>query len=91
MEQEVAFLALQKDLETSRLTELSKLVTENEAALQKILVQQKQQLEGVVDENCLDEIEKAFERNVNVQTKVVEAKRKPTLEKVNRQNYARYL
>ena len=54
VEQEVAFQAVQKDLETS-FTELSKLVTENEAALQKheqILVQQKQQLEGVADENC---------------------------------------
>ena len=41
VEQDVAFQALQKDLETS-FTELSKLVTENEAALQKheqILVQ----------------------------------------------------
>ena len=63
VEQDVAFQALQKDLENS-FTELSKLVTENEAALQKheqILVQQKQQLEGVADENCLDDIEKAFE------------------------------
>ena len=87
VEQDVAFQALQKDLENS-FTELSKLVTENEAALQKheqILVQQKQQLEGVADENCLDDIEKAFERNVNVQSKIFEAKRKPTLEKVNRQ------
>ena len=61
--QDVAFQALQKDLETS-FTELYKLVTENEAALQKhehILVQQMQQLEGVADENCLDDTEKAFE------------------------------
>ena len=70
VEQDVAFQALQKDLETS-FTELSKLVTENEAALQKheqTLAQQRQQLEGVADENCLNDIEKAFERNVNVQT-----------------------
>ena len=63
VEQDVAFQALQKDLENS-FTELSKLVTKNKAALQKheqILVQQKQQLEGVADENCLDDIEKAFE------------------------------
>ena len=65
VEQDVAFQALQalqKDLETS-FTELSKLVTENEAALQKheqTSAQHRQQLEGVADENCLDDIEKAF-------------------------------
>ena len=67
--------ALQKDLETS-FTELSKLVTENEAALQKdeqILDQQKKQLEGVVDEKYLVDIEKAFERNINVQSQIFEA------------------
>ena len=86
VEQDVAFQALQKDLETS-LTELSKIVTENEAALQKheqIVVQQKK-LEGMADEKCLVAIEKAFKRNVNVQSKIFEAKRKPTLETVNRQ------
>ena len=69
VEQDVAFQALQKDLETS-FSELSKLVTENEAALQKheqILDQQKKQLEGVADEKCLVDIEKAFEQNINVQ------------------------
>ena len=39
----------------------------------------------MADENCLDDIEKAFEQNVNVQSKIFEAKHKPTLEKVNRQ------
>ena len=52
VEQDVAFQALQKDLENS-FTELSK-----------------KQLEGVADEKCLDDIEKAFERNVSVQSKI---------------------
>ena len=46
VEQDVAFQALQKNLEIS-FTELFKLISENEAALQKheqILVQQKKQL-----------------------------------------------
>ena len=87
VEQDVAFQALQKDFETS-FAELSKLVTENKVALQKheqILVQQKKQLEGLADEKCLVDIEKAFERNVNVQSMIFEAKPKPTLEKLNRQ------
>ena len=39
----------------------------------------------MADEKCLVDIEKAFEQNVDVQSKIFEAKRKPTLEKVNRQ------
>ena len=39
----------------------------------------------MTDEKCLVDIEKAFKRNVNVKCKIFEAKRKPTLEKVNHQ------
>ena len=52
---------------------------------EQILDQQKKQLEGMADEKCLVDTEKAFERNINVQSQIFEAKRKPTLEKVNRQ------
>ena len=78
--------AMHKDLEIS-FSELTKLTTENEAALQRqghVLEEQTKQLEGIAEEKCLD-IEKVFEQNVNVQSKIFQAKQKPALEIVNKQ------